>query len=317
MDRRTFLVVFVLLALGLARLAGAQEPFSLAPTTQPDVPELSTDTNSDEGIYTMPQPPLPGQGTNQGGVNFNLDLSYFNQYVYRGVDHSIGEAKPSGVFTLKGSTLNFQVDTNLHFDLGKFPHPFLGLFTDVYDADPVNKFQEVRPYYGLEWEVKPFTLIGGGNTYIYPGRTDLNTAEYFGKFSFNDSLLFHSATPIFSPYYYAAYDYDKNKGWYMEGGITHDFPFEDFGVTFTTQADVAYIMGYQEQFVFINEFHDTGWQHYDLGFKLAYSLNHLFNLGQRYGQFDILASIFYTGTIDGDLTANNILWGGVGIGFSY
>jgi hypothetical protein len=318
MDCRKWLSLFVLLSLGLARIARADDPFSFEPTTQPSDPMmLSVDNGDENGIYTMPQTAAPGEGTNQGGANLALSLAYFNQYVYRGVVHSIGSETSPGVFQVKASTLNFQVDAKLDFDLGTFPHPYLGIFTDVYDADKANRFQEVRPYYGLDWQVKPFDLNIGGNTYIYPDRGTLDTAEVYGEIKFNDALLFHSATPIFSPYYYAAYDYDKNNGWYMEAGVTHDFPFEDYGVTFTLQADMAYIIGFQEQFVFINTEHDTGFQHYDVGLKLAYSLNHLLNLGDRYGEFDVLASLFYTGVIDGELTANNVLWGGVGIGFKY
>src|ERR1700722_11180319 len=103
----------------------------------------------------------------------------------------------------------------------------------------------------------------------------------------------------------------------MEAGVTHDFPFEDLGLTVSLQADLAYIIGYQQQFVFINTLHDTGFQHYDLGLKVDYSLNHLFNLGDRFGEFDAVASIFYTGSMDGDLTATNVLWGGVGLAFKY
>ena len=189
---------------------------------------------------------------------------------------------------------------------------------DVYKRqDPISRFQEFRPYVGVDWLVKPFTLEGGDTTYIYPDREFLNTAEFYGKITMNDAFLYHSDKPLLSPYVYAAYDYDKNKGWYMEGGVTHDLEFEELGLKVTFQADAAYIIGFQQQFVFIDSLHDTGFQHFDLGMKTDYSLNRLLNISSRFGQFDLLGYLFYTGKLDSDLRANNVIWGGAGIGFKY
>jgi hypothetical protein len=291
---------------------------SLSPQPEPSAPVLLSDTPpADQGVYTLPNPEEPGQGANLGGVNLLLDADYFNHYIYRGVDHSIGESPAANIFKTKASTLNLEFNSKLEFDLGKLPHPFVGLFADVYDADPKSRFQEIRPTYGVDWTVKPFTLEGGGNTYIYPNRKSFNTAELYGKVTFDDSFLYRSDKPMLSPYFLGAYDYDKNNGWYLEAGVKHDFVLEDFGLTLTPQADLAYIIGYQEQFVFINELHDTGFQHYDVGLKTTYSLNHLFQFSQRYGEFDVQGFFFYTGPINGELTATSDIWGGVGIGFSY
>src|SRR5580658_7813466 len=66
---------------------------SLNPQPEPSAPVLLADTPpADQGIYTLPNPEEPGQGTNLGGVNLLLDADYFNHYIYRGVDHSIGES---------------------------------------------------------------------------------------------------------------------------------------------------------------------------------------------------------------------------------
>ena len=272
-----------------------------------------------EGVYAVPEPPTKANGVNLGGVSLDLSIAYFNHNVYRGVDHSIGNAKSNSTidFLVKSSSLNLDIDTKLSFDLGKFPHPFVGLHSVVYDADPLSRFQEIRPFIGAEWTIKPFTLEGGNTTYIYPDRENLNTAEVYGKVTFDDSVLLHMDKPFLSPYFYGAYDYDKNNGWYLETGVTHDFTFEDLGLTFTLQADAAYIIGLQEQFVFINELHDTGFQHFDVGLKANYSLNRLFHVSYRFGEFDLLGFLFSTGKLDSDLTANNVIWGGAGIGFKY
>ncbi|MGA2233617.1 MAG: hypothetical protein ABSH22_22140 [Tepidisphaeraceae bacterium] len=301
-----------------ADLAGAGEvnPQSDLASAASTPAMLSLAPSNDEGVYTMPEPPTPDTGSNYGGVHLDLSLTYFNHYVYRGVDHSIGT--PSvGITDLKASTLNLQIDGKIEFDLGRFPHPFVGIFADIYDADPVSRFQEFRPYVGVDWLVKPFTLEGGDTAYIYPDREFLNTAEFFGKITLNDGFLYHSDKPLLSPYFYGAYDYDKNKGWYMEAGITHDFEFEELGLKLTFQADAAYIIGFQQQFVFIDSLHDTGFQHFDTGMKADYSLNRLFNISSRFGEFDLLGYLFYTGKMDADLRANNVIWGGAGIGFKY
>jgi hypothetical protein len=328
MGRRTvFLAAAVLAGLfcAQARADSSQTPISFAfePDPNPvlqaapaDPLLLSTTPADDEGVYQMPAPPTPENGSNLGGVNFSLSVAYFNHYIYRGVDHSIG-AVSSGITNLKASTLNLQATTELDFNFGRYPHPFVGLFADVYDADPLSRFQEVRPYFGLEWTVKPFTLRTGDNTYIYPDRENLNTAEIFTQITFDDALLFHREKPLLSPYIYGAYDYDKNHGWYTEAGVMHAFEFEDLGLTITLHGDVAYILGYQQQFVFINSLHDTGWQHYDGGVIVDYSINRFLNLTNRFGQIDVLGYITYTGKMDGDITANNDLWGGVGISFKY
>jgi len=323
MKARTFWAALCLTAF-CASLARADIPpasaadLSLSPQANPSPPVLlSTQSTEDQGVYTLPQSAQPGEGINQGGANVELDADYFNHYIYRGVDHSIGTQSPGGLFNTRASTLNLEIYTKLEFNLGSLPHPFVGLFSDVYDADPTSRFQEIRPIYGAIWTIKPFTIEGGGNTYIYPDRRDLNTAEVYGKFTFDDAFLYRSDKPLLSPYMLGAYDYDKNNGWYLEWGVTHDLVLEDLGLTLTFQADMAYIIGYQQQFVFINETHDTGFQHYDVGLKALYSLNHLFQFSDRYGEFNLRGSFWYTGSINGDLTADNVIWGGVGIGFSY
>jgi hypothetical protein len=311
MAKWTFgLIAAALLGAGLSSGAWAD-------WTDPLLLSAAGSSADDGGIYEMPQPPTAENGTNLGGVNFGLALSYYNHYVYRGVDHSIGIQTGPGLFNLKASTFNLQLDSKLEFNLGKLPHPYIGLFGDVYDADPVSRFQEIRPEYGLDWTVKPFLISAGGNTYIYPNRESLNTAEYYVKVTLDDGFFYHSDKPFFSPYIYYAYDYKRNKGDYIEAGVTHEIPLEDFGLVLTLQADAAYIIGYQQQFVFINNLHDTGFQHFDTGLRASYSLNRLLNVSQRFGQFDVLGTLFYTGKIDGDLTANNVIWGGVGIGFKY
>ncbi|HTW95708.1 MAG TPA: hypothetical protein VMD30_12975 [Tepidisphaeraceae bacterium] len=284
---------------------------SLASTYRP---LMLDDDQSDlvESPYTESPPPLPGEGLNQGGVNNDLSLTYFNHYMYRGVDHSITSTNGT-----KGTTLNLEINDQLEFNLGDLPHPFLGVFANVYDADPKSRFQEIRPFYGFDWDLKPLDIIAGGNSYLYPRREGRDTAEGFGQLTLDDSFLVNSDKPFLSPYMYAAYDYHRNNGWYLEAGISHQVPLEDIGVTLDFQADMAYIIDFPQQFVYYNLDHDTGFQHYDVGTTATYSLTRFFDIPASYGEFNLKGYLFYTGKLNSELTANNVLWGGVGIEFKY
>jgi hypothetical protein len=305
--------------------AQADAPAGVVPTGLVQPITLSAQPD-DESVYAMPTPAKEGEGVNAGGVKLDLTMLYLNQNVYRGISHSIKSSGPpagSGVNAEpKGTSANFNLDARLEFDLGKFPHPFVGVVGNMYDSDPVSRFQEVRPIVGATWNIRPITLEGGNISYFYPEREDLNTAEFYGKISLDDSFLFHTQHPLLSPYAFGAYDYDKNKGWYFEAGVTHDFVFEDWGLTLTVFGDAAYIMGFQQQFVYIDDpsttgFHTTGFQHYDVGAKAAYSLNALLNIPKRYGEFDLVGNLTYTDGLSSNIRADTVLWGGGGIQFKY
>jgi len=47
--------------------------------------------------------------------------------------------------------------------------------------------------------------------------------------------------------------------------VKHDFAFEDLGLTITPEINVGWISGLRQQFVFINNVRNTGWQHFELG----------------------------------------------------
>ena len=87
------------------------------------------------------------QAVNAGGVNIRLYVTYFSDYVFRGIDRS----ETGG----NEDSTNLQFDGALRFDLGQFPDLFLGVFTNVNNSDPVSRFQEIRPYIGLELTARP------------------------------------------------------------------------------------------------------------------------------------------------------------------
>jgi hypothetical protein len=249
------------------------------------------------------------QRGNNGNAHVTLDFAYANRYVYRGVNQD--------AVSTHGNSLNLLFDGKLEFDLGQYPHPFVELFTNVYDADPQSRFQEVRPILGLDWDVKPFDIELAHISYIYPERESFNYPEIDLKVTLDDYLLFNTEKPVISPYVLAAYEYQKNEGWYLEFGIKHDFFFEEIGLTVTPKFDVGWISGLKQQFVFINEEKNTGWQHLEVGLEITYSLNVLLNVSKRFGEFDIKGYGFYDDKLNENATAFTGTWGGIGLGFKY
>jgi len=259
-------------------------------------------------VYGEPQTPTDQPGVNAGGTHVQLDFDYYNHYVYRGVDHSLVGGR--------GDSANVESQAQINFDIKQFT-PFVGVFSNVFDSDPLSRFQEIRPYFGGSLNLHPLTLSAGDNAYLFLERRAFDTSEVWGKFEFDDGYMFGLDKPIFSPSIYGAYDYDKNKGWYFEAAVRHDFTIEQTGVTISPYADVGYIYNYQEQFVYINNKDDTGFQHYDVGVIVTYALNSLLNIPMRYGDFDLTSRIVETGKIRSVLDADNVFWGGVGVEFRY
>jgi hypothetical protein len=278
-----------------------------------DVPKFALLPQDTESVYAPPAPPREEDGVNNGGVNFDLTTRYLTDYVYRGVSHD--RAAGGDIHAA-----NFQVETQVSFNLGKFPHPYVGVFTNVNDSDPLSRFQEIRPFFGFEYTLRPLIFNVGNNSYLFPERERLNpspnTSEAYLRITLDDSYFFLTPHPILSPYVYAAYDYQRNRGWYLEAGVKHDFIFEDLGFTLTALADVAYISNYSQQFVTFST-NDSGFQHYDVGLVGTYSLSNLFQIPPRYGQFSLQGYLTYTGRFSNPLLANSEVWGGVGLAFKY
>jgi hypothetical protein len=288
-----------LLVLLLGAIASAQ--------TFDQPPRLSLAAD-DETVYAPRPLPTPQSGLNEGGVNFGLNVWYMTDYVYRGIDHSeVGGPEDSP---------NIQYDARAEFNLDKYPHPFLGVFVNVYKDDPVSEFQEVRPYFGVDWTIRPIRIEVGHQTFLYPDRDQDNTAEVYGKLTVDDSGIWGTETPILSPYLLAAYDYDLNKGWYFEFGVSHTFNFEDQGLTVTPSACASYVST-DQLFATAPEGRDSGFQHYDVGVTVRYSLTKLFNVSPRYGDWSFNGVLFYTDGLQNDLRADTQIWGGVGVGFRY
>src|SRR5207237_2207700 len=141
-------------ATAAAPLPPAASPFKLAL-----LPE-------DQSVYAPPAPPREAEAINAGGVHIGLVVRYLTDYVYRGIDRSeVGGHEDAP---------NLQFDGKLSFDLGQLPHPFVGVFVNVFDSDPVSRFQEIRPFMGFDWTLRPFVIEAGNIFYIFPERDGQN-----------------------------------------------------------------------------------------------------------------------------------------------
>jgi hypothetical protein len=314
---------------GGARVARAADEGAATEILPPVKPLRLMQSDVPESVYDLEAPPAPDQGVNEGGVNIDLTVRYLTDYVFRGIDRSEGnggfndehgkplvfnEASPKFSPGAEDAP-NLQVDSKLKFDLGRLPSPFIGLFANVFNDDPINRFQEIRPFFGLEWRIRPIILSGGHTSYIFPERDAANTAEVWGSVALDDSFLWHTDHPVLMPYIFGAYDYDLYDGAYFEVGVKHEMPIENTALTLTLVADVAYVQN-NHQFTFANNA-DTGFQHYDIGLIGRYDLNTALNISRRYGTFALEGYMYYTNGIDVDLLAETQLWGGIGIAFHY
>jgi hypothetical protein len=303
LEMRGSLCAVALLTLVTCGVTRAQEVAPVKLSLEPPEPS----------VYALPEAPRPEEGINQGGANIDIKVTYLSDYIYRGVNRSdfIGDVTGRA----SQSRANFQFDGKLEFNLGKFPHPFIGIFANVLDSDPISNFQEVRPYFGMEWRIRPFIFEVGNNIYSFPDRRELNTGEVYGKITLDDSVILRRDERLLSPYIYAAYDYDNYNGWYFEAGVSHDFVIEKTGITITAVADLAYVLGHG---AFVGPTgRDTGFQHYEVGLVGRYSLNELLNIPQRFGRWSLNGYVYYTDGIADNLRASTGVWGGAGIEWTY
>ena len=264
----------------------------------------------DESVYAPPTPVGPDEGTNEGGVSLELDVRYLTDYLYRGVDYTRTDRSDN-------EEMDMNISAMMRFDLGeRMPHPFVGTTANVYDSDPESRFQEFRPSVGADLTLQPVKFTAALQSYTYPQREDLETSEALFKVQLDDSRMLGADRPLLQPYVMVAYDYDLNDGFYIEGGVSHDFVIEDLSMVITPVAAIAYTRGWQQQFVFVAD-EGNGWQHFDVGLNAKYKLNSLLNISPRFGEWYARAQIFHSEHLAESTVGHSQTWGGLGIGFEY
>ena len=162
----TAIATALLLSATSARAQESVSELTLAPSFSAQPPSETSNPPSsvlslemlpeDQSVYSPPAPPKEDEGFNSGGVNIDLTFRYMTDNVYRGVSRTEQENHPH--------SNNLQFEGRLDFNLGKLPHPFIGSFVNIHSSDPISRFQEIRPYFGLNWNLRPFVVEAGNIT---------------------------------------------------------------------------------------------------------------------------------------------------------
>ncbi len=278
---------------------------------------ISTAQPTPDSVYPGELPPASPDDRNQpGGVMADFRVNYVTDYIFRGIKPF---ADPQSDDNKDGLALQF--DGKVSIDLGKLPHPYISVFVNVGDNDPVSSFQEVRPTVGFDWPLKPIILSAGHTSYIYPNRSGLDTGEIFVRIELDDSDIFGRERPLLRPYVFAAYDYDLYDGLYLQAGLQPKIDVENTGLSFTLDAHAAYVAQHSffSQGLLEGEagFEDTGFQHWQVGLIGQYDLNQALNIPERFGQWSVLGYLYYTSTFDDALRGEDLLWGGGGFKLAF
>jgi hypothetical protein len=269
---------------------------------------MAQPAGAQESVYVPPGVGDMQGGYNDGALSIDITARYMTDYIYRGLE-VVEPPTPE-------DAINFQLGAELRLDLGRLPDPFFRVLTNTAEGDDISNFQIIRPAVGLEWETEAFDIALGTQSYTYPDRTDLDTAEAFVDLRFNDGVLYSEEGPILGPFIVAVWDFDQYEGLYVEGGLRRTFDVADTNVRITVEGVVAYVHNYGLYSASADN-DGTGFSHYQVGVTGEYRLNTLLNISRRYGQWSLAGYLNYTDGIDNELAATTQVWGGGGIVFRY
>jgi hypothetical protein len=198
-----------------------------------------------------------------------------------------------------------------NIDIGKYDDPE----NDISESGGLSafNFSEFNPYAEVGFGTGKATLTGGIVGYFYPNdltdesnggyNSDINTWEVYGKVGFDVPLA-----PELSIYY----DFDKIKGAYVEGAVSHSVPIGE-ARTLDLGGAVGLSLGQDVSSDESFNFADDGFTHLDLSAGVPFTA----------GAFSITPVVHFQ--ISGDeltkFTSPNDqsdvkLWGGVSIGWS-
>jgi hypothetical protein len=158
----------------------------------------------------------------QTEVGAQLDL--FSAYVWRGVTYTNKPvAQPDVYVSFPAGNASITAGGWANIEIGNYDDPN----DDFSESGGLSAFNvaEFNPYADVSFSTGKAALTGGIIGYIYPNDLDgaanggldseSNTWEVYGIVGFDVPLA-----PEFSVYY----DFDKVKGAYVEGGISHSVP---------------------------------------------------------------------------------------------
>jgi hypothetical protein len=250
----------------------------------------------------------------QTEVGAQLDL--FSAYVWRGVTYTNKPvAQPDVWISFPAGNASITAGGWANVEIGKYDDPA----NDFSESGGLSAFNlaEFNPYAEVGFSSGKAAITGGIIGYIYPNDLDdapndltaldseSNTWEVYGTVGFDVPLA-----PELSLYY----DFDKVKGAYLEGAVTHSVPLgESHSLDLGALVGLNLGQGFSEDDESFN-FDDDGITHLDFsaGVPLTagiFSIMPVLHL--QVGVDDVTK--FHSPDSDGsDLK----LWGGVSIGWS-
>ena len=111
-------------------------------------------------VYPEIMPPRAEEAMNAGGVNFGLNVELADPTTFFAVSikaptATILKHRCSSTRTPNLIWVNFRIRSS-------------GYSSMSLNSDPKARFEEVRPYFGAEWTLKPIIIAAGFTSYIHP-----------------------------------------------------------------------------------------------------------------------------------------------------
>ena len=248
----------------------------------------------------------------QTEVGAQLDL--FSAYVWRGVTYTNKPvAQPDVWISFPAGNASITAGGWTNIELGKYDDPD----DDISESGGLSAFNvaEFNPYAEVSFSNGKAAITGGVIGYLFPNDLDdapnggldseSNTWEVYGIVGFDVPLA-----PEISLYY----DFDKVKGAYLEGGVSHSVPLgESHTLDLSGLVGLNLGQGFDEDAESFN-FEDDGLTHLDFGAGVpltagAFSITPVVHLQVSADEF----TKFHSPSSDG---SDFKLWGGVSIGWS-
>jgi hypothetical protein len=248
----------------------------------------------------------------QTEVGAQLDL--FSAYVWRGVTYTNKPvAQPDVWVSFPAGNAAVTVGGWANVELGKYDDPD----DDLSESGGLSAFNlaEFNPYAEVSVSAGKAALTGGIVGYLFPNDLDdapnggldseSNTWEVYGIVGFDVPLA-----PEISLYY----DFDKVKGAYLEGAVSHAVPLgETHALELSGLVGLNLGQGFDEDAESFN-FDDDGITHLDFGAGVpltagAFSITPVVHLQVSADE----VTKFHSPSSDG---SDFKLWGGVSIGWS-
>jgi hypothetical protein len=195
----------------------------------------------------------------QGQTEVGAQLDLFSSYVWRGLTLTNKPvAQPDLWVSFPAGNASITVGGWANIDIGKYDDPE----DDISESGGLSAFNfaEFNPYAEVGFGTGKASLTGGIVAYIYPNDTDnglnsdFNTWEVYGTVGFDVPLA-----PELSIYY----DFDKIKGAYVEGAVSHSVPLGE-SRTLDLGGAVGLSLGQDESSDPSANFFDDGFTHLDL-----------------------------------------------------